>query len=221
MKIKKLLLLFSIFTLAIAVSACEAQTPEEKEKQITEILTIKEDDNIKGPSDAKATLIEYSDFECPACASVYPLVKQLSSDYSDDLRIVYRHFPLQQHFQAIPAARAAEAAGQQGKFFEMHDKLFENHDEWTDTPTHKEIFFRYAEELGLDMDKFEEVYDSRDTLKRIERDRDDDRTLTITGTPTFYLNGEKVTFRSADQAKQIIEDAIAGKGVADEGAQPL
>ena len=87
-------------------------------------------DHFLGNPGAKVTLVEYADFECPACAEYYPLVKQLANDYTDKILFVYRYFPLPQHANAIPTAKASEAAGDQGKFWEMHDLLFDNQTKW-------------------------------------------------------------------------------------------
>lgn len=150
---KKALICFSVLTL-LTVVGCVPNDGDYDEGSVTgNTLDIRDRDWIKGNESSKVALIEYSDFQCPACAANYNLVKYLEGKYFSDIKFVYRHFPLQQHAQAIPAARAAEAAGAQGKFWEMHDKLFENQDKWADTTTAKDIFKGYAEELGLDMER--------------------------------------------------------------------
>ncbi|MEK7131726.1 MAG: thioredoxin domain-containing protein, partial [Patescibacteria group bacterium] len=102
-------------------------------------------DWIKGAplKDTRVTLIEYSDFQCPACGAYYPMVKQLGQEFKN-LSIVYRHFPLPQHANARPAAQAAEAAGQQGKFWEMHDIVFDNQNSWAGSKSVEEVFIAYA-----------------------------------------------------------------------------
>lgn len=155
-------------------------------------VTVTDKDWVKGKSDAPATLVEYTDFQCPACGAYYPLVKQLTDEMGDQLRLVVRHYPLIQiHKNALPGARAAEAAGRQGKFWEMYDQLFSHQSEWSlaDDPL-KSILPAYAGQLGLDAEKFRQ--DMADTTldDKINADRQTGNDLKITGTPTFFLNGE-------------------------------
>jgi protein-disulfide isomerase len=165
---------------------------------------------VKGNPDAEVTLIEYADFQCPACAGVIPVVNSLLESYGDEFRFVYRHFPLAFHNNAIPAARASEAAGKQEKFFEMHDLLYENQDEWSSARNPDSIFLGYAEELELDLEAFEVAYESDETLSRIEADRDEAREFAITGTPTFFVNGKLVRFTTSyAPLVEAIETAIA------------
>ncbi|MEX0909710.1 MAG: thioredoxin domain-containing protein [Candidatus Paceibacterota bacterium] len=165
---------------------------------------------IKGNPEAEVTVIEYADFQCPGCASVYPVVNSLLEDYGSDLRFVYRHFPLAFHGNAVPAARAAEAAGEQGAFFEMHDLLFSNQNEWSSVGNPDDIFLSYAEELELDLVAFEAAYESDETLARVEEDRETGREFVITGTPTFFVNGKLVRFtNSYVPLVEAVEEAIA------------
>jgi protein-disulfide isomerase len=177
---------------------------------------------VKGNPDAEVTLVEYSDFQCPGCAGAYPIVNSLLNDYGDDLRFVYRHFPLAFHANAIPSARAAEAAGAQGKFFEMHDLLFENQDEWSSLKDAKDTFLSYAEELELDLTAFEASYESDETLGRIEENRDSGREFFITATPTFFVNGKLVRFTNSfaplvEAVETAIAEAKAEDGPSEEG----
>ncbi len=166
------------------------------------------DDHMKGSADAAVTLVEYSDFQCPACAAFAPVVKQLAEEYGDKIRIVYRHFPLPQHGNAKPAAYAAEAAGLQGKFWEMHDLIFERQGEWSAASDPMPLFLSYASALGLDEQKFSSDMNSADTKQRVERDFFGGVESRIAATPTFFLNGKKMTNpRSYDEFKQQIESA--------------
>lgn len=165
--------------------------------------------HVKGNPDAAVTLVEYSDFECPACAQFSPYIKELVAEHGDSLRFEYRHFPLINiHPQAVPAARAAEAAGQQGKFWEMHDKLFENQTAWTRSSSPSAAFNQYAEELGLDMGKFKLHLNSTTITDSINSSFDDARGREFTGTPSFLLNGEKMTFTTFEEFKEAIVSAI-------------
>jgi protein-disulfide isomerase len=152
------------------------------------------DDNdwVKGAplKDAKVTLIEYSDFECPACGAYYPFVKQLAQEFKN-LSIVYRHFPLPQHANARVAAQAAEAAGKQGKFWEMHNLLFDNQDIWSRSSFAAETFNAYAQTLSLDIEKFKADFNSSETKTKIEADYQGGSSA-IDGTPTFFLNDKKI-----------------------------
>lgn len=163
-------------------------------------------DRVKGPESASVILIEYSDFQCPACAAYYPLVKKLSEEFPQDIRIVYRHFPLTQtHKNALSSAKASEAAGAQGKFWEMHDMLFEKQGEWSELGSAKDKFVEYANELGLDKQKFLSDFDSREVSEKINAEMTSGNTLGITGTPTFFLNGAKVAPGSYEKFKGMVE----------------
>jgi len=162
----------------------------------------------KGNSDAKVTLIEYSDFQCPACASYYPLLKKVSEDMGEEVLVIYRHFPLSSiHPQADLAAQAAEAAGIQGKFWEMHDKLFESQSSWSGRSDVEGIFISYAEELGLNVEQFKNDLDSKAVKDAIKDDKRSGNQAFVEGTPTLFLNGEKINNpRSYDQLRQAIRD---------------
>lgn len=165
--------------------------------------------HVKGNPDALVTLVEYSDFECPACAQFSPYIKELMEEYGDELRFEYRHFPLINiHPNAVPAARAAEAAAQQGKFWEMHDKLFENQTSWTRSSSPSAAFNQYAEELGLDMAKFKLHLNSSTITDSINASFDDARERNFTGTPSFLLNGEKMEFTTFEEFRGAIVSAI-------------
>lgn len=165
-------------------------------------------DWIKGAplKDTKVTLIEYSDFQCPACGAYYPIVKQLGQEFKN-LSIIYRNFPLAQHANARPAAQAAEAAGQQGKFWEMHDLLFSNQNTWSGSDTAEKIFTAYAQSLGLDMKKYNTDFNSSETKTKIEADYQSGASE-IDGTPTFFLNDKKIQNpQSYEDFRSIIQQA--------------
>lgn len=165
--------------------------------------------HVLGNPDAEVVLVEYSDFQCPACAQFAPLVKEVLTEYGDDIRFEYRHFPLVSiHPQAVPAARAAEAAGQQGEFFAMHDKLFDNQDTWSNSSNPTPFFETYAEELDLDMDLFKQHMKASLIKDKIDSEFADARAAGFTGTPTFTLNGERMQFDNYEQFIGQIEAAI-------------
>ena len=165
----------------------------------------------KGNTDAGVVLTEYSDFQCPACGQFYPVVKSLMDQYGDKMALEYKHFPLiTLHQFAVPAAKAAEAAGQQGKFWEMHDKLFENQSVWSaqGVTNPRPYFDQYAEELGLDMDLFAQHYSASMIGDHIQEQFNEARQLGLTGTPSFYLNGERLEFSTFEEFTGKIEAAI-------------
>ncbi len=165
-------------------------------------------DWVKGAPLAEATVVltEYSDFQCPACGAYYPMVKQLGKEFKN-LAIVYRHFPLPQHDNARPAAQAAEAAGKQGKFWEMHDMLFENQEFWSVSPNPEEAFNTYAEKLGLDMEKFKTDVKSATAKTKITSDYQSGASE-VDGTPSFFLNNQKIKNpRTYEEFRNIIQQA--------------
>jgi protein-disulfide isomerase len=173
-------------------------------------------DHVRGPADAPVTMIEYSDFQCPACEAYYPMVTKLLSDSassstSTPIRFVYRHFPLPQHPNAIPAAVAAEAAGAQGKFWEMYDLLFTNHTDWTELSDPTSVFMGYAAQLHLDAVEFKTDLASSTLKSVIQTDLAEGQSLGIDATPTFFLNGKAVSNPSSyDQFKSLVQAAAAG-----------
>ena len=141
---------------------------------------------------AAVTMVNFGDFQCPACGAYHSVVKQLETKYKDTLTVVFRHFPLSIHPNAVPAAMAAEAAGKQGKFWEMHDKLYEAQSEWSDEKKTEDIFISYAKDMGLDAERFKKDLTDGELQKRINRDVTDANTLGINATPTFYVNNIKI-----------------------------
>lgn len=170
-------------------SAIPATAPTVQE---TAEIEITEADHIKGAVDGPVTLVKFSDFQCPACKAYAPILSELSRQFPNELRIVYKHFPLRAiHPGAEPAARASEAASIQGKFWEMHDILFENIDAWGRTPS-KNLFEKYAVEIGLDADQFRRDFDSAAVRDKVANDSRLSAELGLNATPTFYLNGKRI-----------------------------
>ena len=151
-----------------------------------------DDDWSKGNPDAPNVLVEYSDFQCPACAAYHAPVKRLIENIGDDVRLVYRHFPLRQaHPNAQLAGQAAEAAGMQGKFFEMHDILFARQSDWSNGNP-EEKFVTYAGELELDVDKFKKDMKSGEAKKAVNEDYSSGLKANVQSTPSFFLNGQLI-----------------------------
>jgi protein-disulfide isomerase len=155
-----------------------------------------------GPADAPVTVVEFSDFQCPFCSRAVPVMKALHARYPDDVRIVYRHLPLSFHAQAREAAIAAVCADDQGHFWDYHDLLFENQED-----LEREAFVAHAEALDLDLDRFEACLDSDDAAATVDADLRAAEAAGATGTPTFYINGIKLTgARPLEQFEEIVEE---------------
>lgn len=172
------------------------------------ILVREDSKKIEAPG-SKVTLVEFIDFECEACGAAYPTVKRILREYAGKITFVLRNFPL--HNNSVLAAKAVEAAGEQGKFWEMHDKLFENQRAWGEKQTPQtELFRKYAQELGLDINAFNAVIQSTKYEDKIARDKNDGITADVKGTPTFYLNGKIIRgVPTYTQLKQLIDSELS------------
>ena len=160
------------------------------------------------------TLIEYGDYQCPACGAYYPLVKDITNKYQADITFQFRNFPLVQlHQNAFASARAAEAASKQNKFWEMHDTLYEQQKTWETSSNPYGIFAGYAGQLGLDLAKFKQDYESTEVNDVINADAQMAQALGATGTPTFVLDGKKLDQNPQDEAafSKLIDGAIKSK----------
>lgn len=187
-----------------------------------QVTSVTESDWVKGGEDARVTLIEFGDFECPACGAFYPVGKQIEETFGDQIQMVYRHLPLTAiHPNAMPAAIASEAAGAQGAFWEMHDVLFERQAEWARQHDPRATFVQYAEALGLNVAVFEEDYDDEIGLEKIQNDIRNSRQLGVTGTPTFVLNGQVIrTPTSAQSFIDLIQSELDSTPLATNPAEP-
>jgi protein-disulfide isomerase len=173
--------------------------------------TVAESDWRLGNADAKVTFIEYSDFQCPACKAYRDLIEGLHEKYDDSqLAIVFRHFPLKTiHPQATLAAQAAEAAGKQGKFWEMHDLLFDNQADWAGKRNAEELFVTYAKSLELDEQQFLADISAGETKAAVENDYRSGVSNRINSTPTFFLDGERIgNPQSIEEFSQLIDEKL-------------
>lgn len=165
--------------------------------------------HITGSETATVTLTEYSDFQCPACGQFQPVVEEVLAQYGDKIKFEYKHFPLSQLYPYTEgAARAAEAAGQQGKFFEYASLLFKNQATWSESKAPAVLFGQYATELGLDMDTWNRQLRSPLLQANIRSQFNEARELGLTGTPSFFLNGAKMDIKSVDDFKATIAAAV-------------
>jgi len=179
----------------------------QSQEQANQDIEVKK--HIKGNESASVKLVEFSDFQCPACQAFHPVVTEVINEFGDDLSFEYKHFPLvRAHPNAVSAAVAAEAAGQQDKFFEFHDLLFDNQSAWSATVSPNQLFIGYAEELGLDIDKFKRHMRSSVLEDKVKDDLNEGLERAVTGTPTFFLNGERMTYETYQEFRDKIADAI-------------
>ncbi|MEX0916768.1 MAG: thioredoxin domain-containing protein [Candidatus Spechtbacterales bacterium] len=195
---------------ALLVWAATKQSAELEQAPLADEITA--EDHVIGNRDSSVVLLEYGDFECPACGSYHPVLKQLKAEYGDRVAFVYRHFPLNAiHKSADISARATEAAALQGKFWEMHDKLFENQKEWT-TGSTETVIEGYAQEVGLNMEQFRTDINSEVVKEAVEQDRLSAIRSTVNSTPTFFLNGEKIQNpRSVQDFKGMLDTALSAQ----------
>src|SRR4030095_4756058 len=150
----------------------------------------KQSAHVRGNPDAPVTLEEFADFQCPPCSQFAPFAEELLREYDSRLRVVFRNFPLPGHEHAREAALAAEAAGLQGKFWEMHDTLYREQETWSKAPNARELFESYAGTIGLDLDKFKNDMDSEQARARVDADRQRGESLGIQTTPTLFINNQ-------------------------------
>jgi protein-disulfide isomerase len=168
-------------------------------------------DHVSGPADAPVTLIEYGDFECPACAIYAGFVERLMTEASTTVRVVFRHFPLPQHANAPMTAQASEAAAMQGKFWEMYKLLYAGQSTWesqSDADARQTID-GYAQNIGLDMIKFKADIDSNAAKSAVATDQADGNRIGIDQTPTFFINGKAIINPQNYEAFKALVEAAA------------
>lgn len=159
--------------------------------------------------DAKATFVEFLDFECEGCRAAYPLVEELRAEYGDRVEFVVRYFPLSGHFNGERAARAVEAAAQQDQFEAMYHKMYETQPEWGEQQVPADDVFRgFASELGLDMVAYDAAYADPATAQRVQADLTDGRALGVQGTPTFFINDAPVELQSWNDLRVALDNAL-------------
>ena len=171
--------------------------------------------HFKGRVDAPLQLEEFGDYQCPPCGQFHPVVQRVLTKYGDRVRFSFRNFPLSTvHKFAAEAARAAEAAGAQGKFWEMHDLLYERQQEWSKADDARPLFIKYAQELGLDVNRFTQDIDGAVAGMRVAQDQYVGRARGVTGTPSLFMNGRDVPFEQFndyDKLCALIDAELAGK----------
>jgi protein-disulfide isomerase len=162
----------------------------------------------KGPKNAPITLVVFSDFQCPYCGRIEPTLAKLEADYPGKIRVAWKNFPLSFHQNAKPAANAALAAGEQGKFWEMHDKLFANQQALDRASLEK-----YAQELGLNLGKFKAALDGNKYESQIAADMKEGSAVDVSGTPATFVNGRKIGGAYPYEVfKKVVDQELAKKG---------
>lgn len=166
---------------------------------------IRPDSAMTGSMTAKVTLVKWGDFECPSCAAIEPILKQVIATYgkNPEFNFVFRNYPLPRHTKARLAAEAAEAAGAQGRYWDMNTLLYERQKEWVSSADPRASFDTYAKSLGLDLAVFKEALDKKTYAPRVTRDYQDAGTLGLKYTPTIFLNGveqKNITLSSLTEA---------------------
>ncbi|MFD4439971.1 DsbA family protein [Nocardia sp. NPDC058519] len=164
---------------------------------------------LSDPPGARVTLVEFLDFECEACGAMFPAMERLRAEYGDRVSFVVRYFPIPSHLNSGRAARAAEAAAQQGHFEKMYQRLFETQAEWGEKRVAQDTVFRnLAAEIGLDMAAFDIAYNDPRTAARVNSDFDEGLALGVAGTPSFFLNGEKITVSGSRDLAAALDAAV-------------
>lgn len=212
-----------VFGSAIVVAALLLRAPKPSTPPIPNQITVPpsgpqpgaDPPRTRGEASAPVTIEEFGDLQCPPCGALHPELMSLEKEYGPRLRLVFRHFPLtQMHPYALEAAQAAEAAGEQGKFWEMHDWMYDNQKDWSTAPNARQIFTQEAQSLGLNVEKFKQDMNSAEVKQRIIMDYRRGVSLGVIGTPTIFINGRQLNAdqMTVDGIHAAINSALAAKG---------
>jgi protein-disulfide isomerase len=227
--------LVTVAALAIAIATAFLLSRQSEAPQLPALSGVPLDGklegaNVQGLETAAVTLVEYGDYECPPCAHYHPIVNELMQRYPEKLKVEFRHFPLSGiHANAVAAAKAAEAAGEQGRYWEMHDLLLSSQKDWTGKSNIEAEFIAMASRLNLDRDRFIQSLRSPSTEARVLNDLAAGKAAGVDSTPTFFLNGRKLENApaSVEQFTVLIESELrclkarqAGEHCADDGITP-
>jgi protein-disulfide isomerase len=211
----KVLTGIGIVTLIIVIVAVFFFGGKSQEKETEKITTeqtkqlVRKDSHKQEAKGAKVTIVEFGDFQCPACGAAYPIVEQIKKEYKGKVTFVFRQYPLPAHQNGHAAAEAAEAAGAQGKFFDMYNALYQNQKDWGESKNAMDYFKKYAQAMDLDMDKFVADVEGKKYAEKIQKDQNDGNAVGISATPTFFINDEMIVGGLPyDQFKQKIDAAL-------------
>jgi protein-disulfide isomerase len=205
----------ALVTLGSGTMLYRAKRPQVKNIPENQTVAVKGDAaaHVRGNPDAPVTLEEFGDFQCPPCGQFAGFVEELLKEYDSRLRIVFRNFPLPGHEHAREAALAAEAAGFQGKFWEMYDTLYREQSNWSKAPNTRELFESYAGALGLNVDQFKKDMDGEKAKERVDSDHALGDSLGVKVTPTLFINKHPVEpeQKNPEGVRAAINAALNGK----------
>jgi len=198
------------------VSSASSQSPAaSQQKPVVQGVPGAEPAHVAGPANAPVRLEEFGDFECPPCGIFHPILKQMQEEFGDKLQVTFREFPLvPAHQHALAAASAAEAAGLQGKFWEMHHLLYDHQNEWKKEFNVRPIFEGYAKQIGLDVERYKTDMNGDLVAQRIFADGKRGHSLGVSGTPTVFINGREVPFENlpAEKLRVVIQNELRNSG---------
>ena len=186
-------------------------SPEQSQSPVVTGVPGADPPHILGPANAPVRLEEFGDFECPPCGMFHPILEQMHAEFGDKLQITFREFPLvPTHQHALAAASAAEAAGLQGKFWEMHDLIYEHQNDWKKEFDVRPIFEGYAKQIGIDLERYKHDVEGDAVANRIMQDGKRGHSLGVKGTPTVFLNGREVSFENlpAEKLRVVIQNEL-------------
>ena len=201
--------------IAPAPATAQASPAQQQRPPVVQGVPGAEPAHVLGPANAPVKLEEFGDFECPPCGIFHPILEQMHAEFGDKLQIIFREFPLvPTHQHALAAASAAEAAGLQGKFWEMHDLIYEHQSEWKKEFDVRPIFEGYAKKIGLDVERYKRDMNGDLVAQRIFQDGKRGHSLGVKGTPTVFINGREVPFESlpAEKLRVIIQNELRSSG---------
>ncbi|GLY15372.1 hypothetical protein Kisp01_23870 [Kineosporia sp. NBRC 101677] len=200
-----------LFVVSAFVWSASRSEPSQAATSTGQGQVVRDTSHVLGePGRTEVTLVEFLDFECPSCGAFHPYIEDLRQAYAGQVTFVVRQFPLPMHANAQNAARAAEAAADQGQFEAMYKRLFETQGQWGNgTADQAPLFRTYADELGLDLAEYDAAVKDPATQKRIDQDVQDGTDLGLQGTPSFFLNGEPFEPDSIEAFRAAIDQALA------------
>lgn len=206
-RLLQLVLLIGVLGLLGLVIAFILTSPE-RDASAAEV--VREESHVMNrATNEKAVLVEFLDFECEVCRAYYPTVEQLREEYADELTVVVRYFPIPGHTNSTNAAVAVEAAAAQDQLEPMYQQMYETQAEWGEAQESKAAVFRgFAQELGLDMDQYDAAVADPATTERVQSDFNDGRALGVSGTPTFFLDGEKLDLTGPEGLVQAVQGTL-------------
>lgn len=187
---------------------------QQQQQPIVQGVPGAEPAHVLGPANAPVHIEEFGDFECPPCGMFHPILEQMKAEFGDKLAVTFREFPLvPTHQHALAAASAAEAAGLQGKFWEMHDLLYEHQNDWKKEFDVRPVYEGYAKQIGLDIERYKRDMNGDLVAQRIFADGKRGHSLGVKGTPTVFMNGREVPFENlpAEKLRVVIQNELRGR----------